>query len=113
MTELAKDKLSHRLVYTVAETAEALACGEGLVWELIRNGELKVIRRGPRYTRVVVESVREWVDATHKSTHNLPTNSNELRQRHEKASEGDSRGHPIELIDIIHQINCVPKHLLK
>jgi excisionase family DNA binding protein len=49
------------VLLTVSEAGRALAVGRTTVYELIRNGELEVIRIG-RSTRIPVDAIRAFVD---------------------------------------------------
>lgn len=47
---------------TVKEVAKFLRVGEATVYRLLREGELRVIRRGRRYTRFRKSDILEFLD---------------------------------------------------
>jgi len=49
-------------ILTVEEAAKFLKLSQGQVRKLIREGELPVIRRGRRYTRVHAKDLLEFVE---------------------------------------------------
>ena len=50
------------LLLRVEEAAEALSLGRSTVYELIRDGELPVVKIG-RATRIPVQAVEAWVES--------------------------------------------------
>jgi excisionase family DNA binding protein len=55
------------VLLTVAQAAQALAIGRTTLYELIRGGELEVIRIG-RSTRVPVDAIDTYVDRQRRAT---------------------------------------------
>lgn len=51
-----------QLAYTVAETARALHLGRNTIYDLIRAGQLPVIRVG-RAIRIPSTALDEWIDS--------------------------------------------------
>lgn len=49
-----------RLLLTVEEAARRLGIGRTLAWQLVRQGELPVVRLG-RCVRVPCQALQEWI----------------------------------------------------
>ena len=52
--------VSERLLLTVEEAARHLGIGRTLAWQLVRKGELPVVRLG-RCVRVSRQALEEWI----------------------------------------------------
>jgi excisionase family DNA binding protein len=55
------DTSTERLLLTVEEAARQLHIGRTFAWELVRKGELPVVRLG-RCVRVPRQALQEWLD---------------------------------------------------
>ncbi len=51
---------NERLLLTVEEAAERLAIGRTLAWQLVRKGEIPMVRLG-RCVRVPRRALEEWI----------------------------------------------------
>jgi excisionase family DNA binding protein len=51
---------TERLLLTVEEAARRLGIGRTLAWQLVRQGELPVVRLG-RCVRIPWQALQEWV----------------------------------------------------
>lgn len=51
---------NERLLLTVEEAARRLGIGRTLAWQLVRQGELPVVRLG-RCVRVPYQALQEWI----------------------------------------------------
>ncbi len=51
---------TERLLLTVEEAARCLGIGRTLAWQLVRQGELPVVRLG-RCVRVPAQALQEWI----------------------------------------------------
>ena len=51
---------TERLLLTVEEAAQRLGIGRTLAWQLVRQGELPVVRLG-RCVRIPWQALQEWV----------------------------------------------------
>jgi excisionase family DNA binding protein len=52
--------VNERLLLTVEETAQRLQIGRTLAWQLVREGQLPIVRLG-RCVRVPLRALEEWI----------------------------------------------------
>lgn len=61
--------ITHKITCTVNEALDALSLGRSKFYEMVRDGEIDIVKFGPRGTRVKVASLLRVVEA-----HSLSTN---------------------------------------
>jgi excisionase family DNA binding protein len=52
-----------KMLFTLAEAAEALSVHERTLSRLIRRGEIRAVRIGPRGVRVSVAELQRWIES--------------------------------------------------
>jgi excisionase family DNA binding protein len=81
--------VAHKITCTVPEALDALSIGRSKFYEMVRNGEIDIVKFGPRGTRVKVASLLRVVEA-----HSLSANQSATKARieaHKKRTEAHNR----------------------
>ena len=80
-----------KLTCTVNEACNALSLGRSKFYEMVRDGEIDIVKFGPRGTRVKVASLLRVVEAYSRSTNQSTTKAR--IEAHGKARKRTANAH--------------------